>query len=220
MHTGGRVYLWRVGADAALVAVATVIDEPNERPIDPESHPFVRDEALGGSQIRVTLTVDRVLDAPLSRAALLEDDVLRDLLILRRPQGTNFAVTPSKDQRLRYLLAQTPTVTCLHPSATRGPRIRLGRRGSHLPLHTAGLTRTEASRREPRSSIRLLPPRVWRRRDSSNPATPIQRGYEPRRMFPPCRPGCCLGARLEIPRVSGGTCYTRLCLDARRSANG
>jgi hypothetical protein len=112
IHVGDRVYLWRAGAKSALLALATVTTEPEERLGGPESEPFTRNsDALSASEPRVTLSIDRVLDAPISKSTLLEDDVLRDLQILHQPQGTNFPVTVEQDERLQVLLEQAPAAT-------------------------------------------------------------------------------------------------------------
>ena len=110
INAGDRVYIWRAGSDPGVVAVGTVMGGPEERPPDPESEQFNRsDDELTAPELRVSLSLDRVLDVPVAREAILDDEVLRDLQIVRQPQGTNFAVTADQDERLRALLEHTPT---------------------------------------------------------------------------------------------------------------
>jgi hypothetical protein len=108
IHEGDRAYIWRSGDDPGIVAVATVLSEPEERLGNPDSEPFNRaGDQFGAAEPRVLISIDRVLDAPISRKTMLDDEVLRDLQIIRQRQGTNFAVTPEQDERLRALLDQT-----------------------------------------------------------------------------------------------------------------
>jgi hypothetical protein len=110
VHPGDRVYMWRAGVEPGILAVGTVISKAEERPSDPESDQFNRKaESLRDPELRVTVSVDRVLDNPLTRAAILEDEVLRDLKLIRQPRGTNFPVTAEQDERLRVLLEDAPT---------------------------------------------------------------------------------------------------------------
>lgn len=107
IHESDRVYLWRSGDHPGIVAVGTVMGEPEERLSDPESERFNRGgDQLAAAEPRVLLSIDRVLDAPITRDTILNDEDLRDLQIIRQRQGTNFAVTPEQDERLRALLQQ------------------------------------------------------------------------------------------------------------------
>src|SRR5207248_1808993 len=84
--------------------------DPEERLQDPESEQFNRGtDELTAPELRVMTTIDRVLDASISRGTMVEDDLLKDLPILRHPRGTNFPVTAEQEERIRELLEQTPT---------------------------------------------------------------------------------------------------------------
>lgn len=110
VKAGDRVYLWRSGAEAGVIATATVLDEPVAR-IDPRADVYALDrDALTRPELRVELALE-VVSAPLSRANLIEDPVLSELEVIRRPNSTNFRVTAEQDAALRALLEEPGQLT-------------------------------------------------------------------------------------------------------------
>jgi AAA domain (dynein-related subfamily) len=88
--------------------VGTVVSEVMDMPADPESSPFtLQADALAGSEPRVRVRVDRVLDEPLTRETLASDETLSGISISRQRQGTNFPVTAEQDELLQAALAET-----------------------------------------------------------------------------------------------------------------
>ena len=105
VHKGDRVYLWRSGNDAGVVATATVMTEPIVRPGDAGDPYVVRPETLTRAEPRVLLRVDSVLPTFIRRSDLIEHPVLKDLAVIKFANSTNYVVTPEQDEALRVLLS-------------------------------------------------------------------------------------------------------------------
>src|ERR1019366_5061237 len=107
IRVGDRIYLWESGADAGIVGVAEVIEEPKLRAALPESIRFQLDqEKLGGQQVRAVLRFLRSVDPIISRARLLASPEFSNLSILKQPQGSNFRVTPAEAEAIEQLLSE------------------------------------------------------------------------------------------------------------------
>lgn len=105
VHAGDRVYLWRSGADAGVVATATVTSDPAELPGDGEDPYILKAEALAKPELRVRLHIDSVLPEALKRSDLREHSVLKDLEVIKFPNATNFRVSPEQDEALQALVS-------------------------------------------------------------------------------------------------------------------
>ena len=97
---GDQVFIWRsIGGgsqDAAgIVAEAEVIELPTLRPDEPAARPFWANPAEADiSADRVLLRLIRIANRgeTIQRRWVLEDPVLRDMLILRLANATNYEV--------------------------------------------------------------------------------------------------------------------------------
>ena len=108
IHPGHHLYIWQSGPQGGVIAEGTVLTDPEMLPSQ-EGEEFIRDEAkFEGEQLRVRLSIDRVLEEPLSRTMLKEHQVLENLEILRFANATNFRVTPEQDAALQALIAGEP----------------------------------------------------------------------------------------------------------------
>ena len=108
IHIGDTVYFWEAGKDAGIVAVGKIssihaaISTPDEemkfsrrKEVQDDDHaPFF------GARI----SIERVLSDRIGRQELLSDPLLRDMQILRQPQGTNFKVTHDEAKALDALI--------------------------------------------------------------------------------------------------------------------
>jgi AAA domain (dynein-related subfamily)/EVE domain len=123
---GDRVYLWRSGPEAGVIATATVLADPEVLPGVADSPYALKPESLDKAEPRVRLRIDEVLPAPIKRVDLLEDRVLKDLEVVTFPNATNFRVTPEQDATLRDLVAE--------PAPLAVPSVRSELAGDlHLP---------------------------------------------------------------------------------------
>jgi MoxR-like ATPase len=103
IRKGDRVYLWRSGTEAGVIARATVLTDPVVR-TDPLAATYAPDsEEMSRPEPRVQLEVEP-LPGPLLRTQLIDDPVLSDLDVIRRPNATNFRVSAEQDAALRALL--------------------------------------------------------------------------------------------------------------------
>ena len=113
VRAGDRVYLWRSGADAGVIATARVLTDPAQLSGDPDDPYVVKPEALSKPEQRVILRIESVLPAVIKRSDLREHAVLKDLVVIRFANATNYRVDPEQDQALRALMAdlRIPTLS-------------------------------------------------------------------------------------------------------------
>ncbi len=118
IKSGQRVFLWESGSQAGLVALATIISDPASTTMPSNEVPYVNDETRFASrELRVQLHVNEVLPTRLLRRDLLNLPGLRELSILRGPQGTNFRVQQEEAEVLLSLLKTGPGAISLRPRA-------------------------------------------------------------------------------------------------------
>jgi 5-methylcytosine-specific restriction enzyme MrcB-like protein/EVE domain-containing protein/dynein-related subfamily AAA family protein len=133
VHKGDRVYVWRSGPEAGIVAVGEVGNEPADAAPDLTEDPFyIRREDFSKVEPRVKIAIERLLDSPLLRSKLREDPILKDLGILHFANATVHEVKPMEEKRLRELLdaengtstsgAERFTLESIVQAATREPR--------------------------------------------------------------------------------------------------
>jgi MoxR-like ATPase len=108
---GDRVYIWRSGPEAGVIATATVLADPEILPGVADSPYALKPESLAKSELRVRLKVGEVLPAPILRADLLEDPVLKDLEVITFPNATNFRVSSEQEEALRELVTEPVRLT-------------------------------------------------------------------------------------------------------------
>ena len=104
MEVGDGVLIWMSGKNAGVYAVAEITQLPHlitEIPdpdywIDPTR--FRQDKP----HVRIRL-IRKLLGQPLRRFELKRDRILRDLLVIRAPNSTNFKVTPQEWEQVYQL---------------------------------------------------------------------------------------------------------------------
>jgi MoxR-like ATPase len=101
-----RVYIWKSGRDAGIVAVGTVLDAPSLRPEDVNDPYWVEGGSFDEDTPRVRVSIDKVVDPTILRDDLRNHEVLSGLEILKIPRGTNFRVSSREDAALREILAE------------------------------------------------------------------------------------------------------------------
>lgn len=106
IQIGDRVYLWRSGDEAGLLAVAEATSLASVQP-DDFTEFWIKPPEDNAGKLRVRLRMLELrVDQPLLKAEVRK--VLPDLRIITAPLGTNFAVTPQQDAIIRQLLAGQP----------------------------------------------------------------------------------------------------------------
>jgi MoxR-like ATPase len=100
IHDGDTVLLWTAGENAGIYATGTILGAPFDQPRQPWEG---EDGPPSSRAIRFRLE-HILLDRPILRRDLLDHPVLKDLLILRQPAGTNFPVTEIQWEALRPMI--------------------------------------------------------------------------------------------------------------------
>lgn len=115
---GDTVLLWKSGENAGIYATGTIVGES-----------FVRgreewEPADAPSQSRaIRYRLERIFrDRPVLRRDLMNHLVLKDLLIIRQPNGTNFPVTEAQWGVLRPLIEQSGGTQVTSPSQRLDPQ--------------------------------------------------------------------------------------------------
>jgi hypothetical protein len=107
IHAGDRAYIWKSGPDRGVIAVGRILTEPELLP-EQEGADFILDpEKFAGEDLRVRLSLDRVLEPPLSASSLKQHPVLSGLRILRIANNTNYQLSEDEDAALQALIEPT-----------------------------------------------------------------------------------------------------------------
>lgn len=110
MRVGDTVYLWESGEDAGILAVATILGEPETRQENGAERAFYLPGAqLPDEERRVPLQIERVLARRLSKKELADHPQLAKMKIMTIPTGTNFKVGETDAVALESLVAAIPT---------------------------------------------------------------------------------------------------------------
>jgi MoxR-like ATPase len=99
---GDRVFFWRSGKDAGILAVATITERRVSMTPRPEEEAFRK--APFEDALSVTCRIDEVLPEPLLALDLRTDPALAELSIFRWHQGTNFPVTAEQAEELLRMI--------------------------------------------------------------------------------------------------------------------
>jgi hypothetical protein len=111
MQPGDRVFIYRTGGEAGVIAEAEIIGAPEPRPEGPEALPFWRADSAGAKEV-VPRALLRLVKAATSREILrrewlLDDPILRELPNLKMAAGTNYPIEPHMAGRLIALWNRT-----------------------------------------------------------------------------------------------------------------
>ncbi|MDX6602983.1 MAG: 5-methylcytosine-specific restriction enzyme [Solirubrobacterales bacterium] len=112
IHAGDRVYIWQSGPDGGVIAVGTILTDPALLPSQEDEQFVVDSERFSGEQLRVRVSVDRVLESPIGRATLQQDPRLEGLGILTFPNATNYKLSDEEAEVLQEL-TNSPSVAAL-----------------------------------------------------------------------------------------------------------
>jgi hypothetical protein len=98
MEIGDKVVLWQSGSAAGVYALGELTSTPYEAPSD---------EDQKGVEWRVDIRYTELLEHPIFKSELLDDQLLRGLLILRQPFAANpFLVEPDEWEALQELVTE------------------------------------------------------------------------------------------------------------------
>lgn len=103
---GDGVLVWVSGKEAGIYALAEVTEPAQVLNQLPDRKYWAdASRAVNKAQAMIRFT-SKLLERPLLKTKLLQDPVLKNLLVIRAPNATNFKVTPEQWQRVRELLKE------------------------------------------------------------------------------------------------------------------
>ena len=103
---GDGVLVWVSGKEAGIYALAQVT-EPAQVLSQLPDRKYWTDASRAVDKAQAIIQFkQKLLDRPLLKTNLLLDPVLKNLLVIRAPNATNFKVTPEEWQRVRELLKE------------------------------------------------------------------------------------------------------------------
>jgi hypothetical protein len=102
VRDGEDVALFASGPDGGILAFGRLDGEPYQR-----ERPSWRDAGAPPTERSINVELVRALPNPIGRATLAAHAVLRDLAVLRAPQGTNYRMTDNEWRAVQTLVAGT-----------------------------------------------------------------------------------------------------------------
>lgn len=103
---GDGVLVWVSGKEAGIYALAEVT-EPAQVLSQLPDRKYWTDASRAVDKAQATIRfTSKLLERPLLKTNLLQDPSLKNLLVIRAPNATNFKVTPEQWQRVRELLKE------------------------------------------------------------------------------------------------------------------
>lgn len=114
MSLGDDVIIWLSGQDSGIYALAKIIETPriiqnSFRHLDY----WIDKEQLEKNNWQKFLTLkftEKLLDHPLLKTELKKDDLLKDLMIIRQPQSSNYRVTREEWEKILELIGSSDDV--------------------------------------------------------------------------------------------------------------
>lgn len=103
MAVGDGVLIWVAGAEAGIYAIAELIDTPKILSELPDASYWIDPNRAEGKQQAKIRFVRKLLGQPLRKLELKQDQILKNLLVMRAPNSTNFKVTEEEWKRVYQL---------------------------------------------------------------------------------------------------------------------
>ena len=104
IHAGDRVYIWRGGPFAAVLARGVIQTEPDDIALDPaELKLLVNPLRFNGKRCRVRIKTEK-FTAPLTKSRMMTEETLRDWYFMQGLEGTNFKVSSEIEAAIERLL--------------------------------------------------------------------------------------------------------------------
>lgn len=104
MQIGDGVLVWIAGPDAGIYAIAEIIETPKILDSIPDLDYWTTPISAKKDKPRAQLRfLRKLLGQPLRKHELRQDRILKDLLVIKAPNSTNFRVTPEQWERIYQL---------------------------------------------------------------------------------------------------------------------
>ncbi|MGK7877709.1 MAG: EVE domain-containing protein [Xenococcaceae cyanobacterium] len=104
MAVGDGVLVWMSGKEAGIYAIAEMIETPQVLTEMPDANYWIDTSRFKKDKPHAKISfIRKLLGQPLRRVELRYDQILKNLLVIRAPNSTNFKVTPEEWQRVYQL---------------------------------------------------------------------------------------------------------------------
>ncbi len=101
---GDGILVWMAGPEAGIYAIAEIIELPQVFTELPDADYWITSKNVRLEKPRVIISfVRKLLGQPLRKHELKQDAILKNLLVIRAPNSTNFKVTPEQWERVYQL---------------------------------------------------------------------------------------------------------------------
>ena len=101
---GDGVIIWLSGSQGGIYATAEVIEPAQLLTEIPDKKYWVDSTRALGKQQAIIKFTNKFLESPLLKNQLQEDSVLKNLLVLRAPNSTNFKVSSEEWEQVQKLI--------------------------------------------------------------------------------------------------------------------
>ena len=103
MAVGDGVLVWMAGKEAGIYAIAEITETPQILTELPDREYWLNTTRVQGKpQVKIRF-LRKLIGQPLRRSELKQDLVLKNLLVIRAPNSTNFKVTDEEWEKVLYL---------------------------------------------------------------------------------------------------------------------
>ena len=103
---GDGVIIWLSGSQGGIYATAEVIEPAQFLTEIPDKKYWVDSTRALGKQQAIIKFTNKFLESPLLKNQLQEDSVLKNLLVLRAPNSTNFKVSLEEWEQVQKLIQE------------------------------------------------------------------------------------------------------------------
>lgn len=103
---GDGVIIWLSGSQGGIYATAEVIEPAQFLTEIPDKKYWVDSTRALGKQQAIIKFTNKFVESPLLKNQLQEDSVLKNLLVLRAPNSTNFKVSSEEWEQVQKLIQE------------------------------------------------------------------------------------------------------------------
>lgn len=103
---GDGVIIWLSGSQGGIYATAEVIEPAQFLTEIPDKKYWVDSTRALGKQQAIIRFTNKFVESPLLKNQLQEDSVLKNLLVLRAPNSTNFKVSSEEWEQVQKLIQE------------------------------------------------------------------------------------------------------------------
>jgi predicted RNA-binding protein with PUA-like domain len=104
MSIGDQVLIWKAGAKAGIYAIATITDTAKIIPDPPDLVYWLDQSQVGRKPQSILELTHKLIDQPLLKDNLKQDEILQHLSVIKQPHATNFKITVEQWERVKSLI--------------------------------------------------------------------------------------------------------------------